>query len=293
MVLLSIKKEAIATQGKAHSQLSMFYREHKELLDRLAPDEKTRVKCCGAKLINYIGRWMDWKKLQYPTQWIYQTLKDIYHDLMGEHTIHVIRSAIALLNRLGFLSVRKNDRATNWRNGQDRTHQYYLHGDRLEAALCSVFGNKEAQTLETNPFVNFETPSVNPEIPSFIVETYTQIPSTDSCTNSYTLSQDGEREPQSLFDKQDNSQDCSPVKEDELENLATDWKKEPLTQENKNPGEDKYLAGSPVITKQKLRQDKKDKESLQGFNSLEERDGFYQELLVLAKNKSGAGRSSG
>lgn len=283
MVLLSIKKEAIATQGKAHSQLSMFYREHKELLALLAPDEKTRVICCSAKLINYIGRWMDWKKLQYPTQWIYQTLKDIYHDLMGEHTIHVIRSAIALLNRLGFLSVRKNDRATNWRNGQDRTHQYYLHGDRIEAALRSVFGNKEAQTLETNPFVNIETPSVNPEIPSFIVETYTQIPSTDSCT----LSQHSEREPESLLDKPENSQDGFPVKEDELENPATDWKKEPLTQENKNPGEDKYFAGSPVITKQKLRQYKKDKKSLQGFNSLEERDGFYQELLVLAKNKSG------
>jgi hypothetical protein len=37
---------------KSETKFTIMYREHKELLERLAPGEKTRVLCCAAKLIN-------------------------------------------------------------------------------------------------------------------------------------------------------------------------------------------------------------------------------------------------
>jgi hypothetical protein len=48
---------------------------------------------------------------------------------MKVFSIHVIRAAISLLQKLGYLSIRKNSRDLNWRNGQDKTHQYLLNVD--------------------------------------------------------------------------------------------------------------------------------------------------------------------
>ncbi|MBW4617316.1 MAG: hypothetical protein KME21_29660 [Desmonostoc vinosum HA7617-LM4] len=49
---------------------------------------------------------------------------------MGEHSLHVIRSAIALLDEMGIISKQKNPG-----NGQDRTWQYKLNFDVLNKLL--------------------------------------------------------------------------------------------------------------------------------------------------------------
>jgi hypothetical protein len=166
------------------TKISLFYREHKELLEYLDQEIKTRVSCCGAKLFNYFGRWTDWKVPLYNNEWIYQPLMQIYEDLMREHSLHVIREAIALLIRLGFLERRKNLRANNWRNGQDRVYQYRLRKDRLEAALLSFEASKSAESIETNPFVRSERQKLSSESSSFSVERHTQIHSIDCSINS-------------------------------------------------------------------------------------------------------------
>ncbi|MCC5640435.1 hypothetical protein LC593_32325 [Nostoc sp. CHAB 5844] len=85
---------------------------------------------CAAKLIEYFRHWTKWKLKNHRTAWIYQPLKKIYADLMGEHSIHVIRSAIALLDEMGIISKQKNPG-----NGQDRTWQYKLNFDVLNRLL--------------------------------------------------------------------------------------------------------------------------------------------------------------
>jgi len=164
------------------TKVSLFYREHKELLDYLAPGVKTAVRCCGAKIINYVQRWRDWKVPLYNNEWVYQTYAQIREDLMCEHSIHVIRGALALLIRLGLLERRKNNRSDNWRNGQDRTYQYRIRTDRIEAALKNLFDDPLPESLETNPFVKLEYPVVNyedrtfrSEDGKFTVERHTQI----------------------------------------------------------------------------------------------------------------------
>jgi len=166
------------------TKISLFYREHKELVEYLDQEVKTRVSCCAAKLFNYFGRWTDWKVPLYNNEWIYQPLMQIYQDLMREHSLHVIREAIALLIRLGFLERRKNLRANNWRNGQDRVYQYRLRKDRLEAALLSFEAAKSAESTQTNPFVRSERQKLSVESGSFSVERHTQIHSIDCSTNS-------------------------------------------------------------------------------------------------------------
>ncbi|MBD2492407.1 hypothetical protein [Aulosira sp. FACHB-615] len=85
---------------------------------------------CAAKLIEYFRHWTKWKMKNHRTPWIYQPLKKIYADLMGEHSLHVIRSAIALLDEMGIISKQKNPG-----NGQDRTWQYKLNFDVLNRLL--------------------------------------------------------------------------------------------------------------------------------------------------------------
>jgi hypothetical protein len=85
---------------------------------------------CAAKLIEYFRHWTKWKLKNHRTPWVYQPLKRIYADLMGEHSLHVIRSAIARLEEMGILSKQKNPG-----NGQDKTWQYKLHLDVLNRLL--------------------------------------------------------------------------------------------------------------------------------------------------------------
>jgi hypothetical protein len=184
--IATVNLKTSTTSFPSKTKISLFYREHKELVEYLDQEVKTRVSCCCAKLFNYFGRWTDWKVPLYNNEWIYQPLMQIYQDLMREHSLHVIREAIALLIRLGFLERRKNLRANNWRNGQDRVYQYRLRKDRLEAALLSFAASKSAESIETNPFVRSERQKLSVESGSFSVERHTQIHSINCSTNSLT-----------------------------------------------------------------------------------------------------------
>ena len=85
---------------------------------------------CAAKLIEYFKHWTNWKLKNHRTPWIYQPLKKIYEDLMGEHSLHVIRRAIALLESMGIIKKQNNPG-----NGQDKTYQYKLELDVLSSLL--------------------------------------------------------------------------------------------------------------------------------------------------------------
>ncbi len=63
---------------------------------------------CAAKLIEYFKHWRSWKLKVHRTEWVYMPLKRIYEDLMGEHSLHVIRAARDLLVRLGILQILRN-----------------------------------------------------------------------------------------------------------------------------------------------------------------------------------------
>ncbi|MGL4618725.1 MAG: hypothetical protein ACRCZS_06650 [Chroococcidiopsis sp.] len=87
---------------------------------------------CAAKLIEYFHHWRKWKLKNHRTDWIYMPLRQIYEDLMREHSVNAIRGAIANLIKSGFLKQRHNPR-----NGQDRTYQYQLQTEHLEFKLAS------------------------------------------------------------------------------------------------------------------------------------------------------------
>ena len=286
---------------KSETKLTIMYREHKELLEHLAPGEKTRVLCCAAKLINYFGRWQDWKKSLYPTDWIYQPLQDIRKDLLNEHSLHVIRDAIALLERLGLLSKRKNSRADNWRNGQDRTYQYRLHLGRLESDLERLFSDSAPETPETNPFVRSESPTFSvesstfrSEFPTFSVEQYTQIPSMIPATDSCSLSET--REKLEFLAKEEDeceapwesiTSECQKLEQEELalHQGKNEVQEENLLQELLEAGGDNSSAAAvPQIKLERVNL---------GFISQEEENGFYRALLELGKNMSGVQRPRG
>lgn len=100
---------------------------------------------CAAKLIEYFRHWTKWKLKNHRTAWIYQPLKKIYLDLMGEHSLHVIRSAIARLEEMGIIEKQKNPG-----NGQDRTWQYKLNFDVLNKLLEKKQGSREIRSRGTN-----------------------------------------------------------------------------------------------------------------------------------------------
>lgn len=105
------------------------------------------VQFCAAKLIRYFQRWSEWKLRYHRTMWIYMPFKKIHEDLMGEHSLHVIRAAITLLEKIGLIEKRHNP------NGQDKTWQYKLNKDTLSSLL-----NIEARSAEpTTAIADYET----------------------------------------------------------------------------------------------------------------------------------------
>jgi hypothetical protein len=94
---------------------------------------KPRVSCCAAKIINYVQDVQEWQDSQtidlddydneyfyedYDDGWVRRTYTQIREGLKREHSLHVIREAMELLIRLGFLERRKNLMAENGRNGK-------------------------------------------------------------------------------------------------------------------------------------------------------------------------------
>lgn len=101
---------------------------------------------CAAKLIEYFRHWTKWKEKNHRTDWIYMPMRQIHEDLMGEHSLHVIRAAIALLVELGIL-----DRQHNPSNGQDKTWQYRINQEVLLKLLKENDPNYEQDNLIVLP----------------------------------------------------------------------------------------------------------------------------------------------
>ncbi|BAY23919.1 hypothetical protein NIES2100_37120 [Calothrix sp. NIES-2100] len=113
---------------------------------------------CAAKLIEYFRHWTKWKLKNHRTPWVYQPLKRIYADLMGEHSLHVIRSAITLLEEMGILSKQKNPG-----NGQDRTWQYKLNSEVLNRLLEHGKRKTEQATFNAEQYHRNHTQASKPQ----------------------------------------------------------------------------------------------------------------------------------
>ncbi|WP_414624319.1 hypothetical protein [Calothrix sp. CCY 0018] len=108
--------------------------------------EITKGNFCAAKLIEYFKHWTKWKLKTHRTPWIYQPLKNIHADLMGEHSLHVIRSAIAkrCCKQIATLIDEKIlKRRSNPNNKQDKTYQYQINLSELNKLLESRRCNLE------------------------------------------------------------------------------------------------------------------------------------------------------
>ena len=294
----------IADLAGSNSQFVQRRVDYVHLMTALFPD-KREVWCCGAELVNYFQSWNNWKSKRYREAWFYQPLRQIYKDLTCAHSIHKIRQTIACLVEVGILSVKKNDRMLNNRNGQDKIHYYLIHSDRLEAALADLFSQpKESKGQKNQPAID-ETRCVNDETRRFNAETYTKIQSLDSSLNSFSLLEERE---EMNFVQQEEVSDPWTVDEDEVEQeeLVSFSNTEEIPQEQEDFGEDQFSAAldsnyvevtqtnsdslskldCDEVTQTNLKPLPKLKsDRLSGFRSDAERDGFYQALLELGKSK--------
>jgi len=291
---------------KPRSPIVILRREHKDLLDQLASNAQTKIKCCAAQLISYFQHWHNWKATRYPSIWIYQPLRDIRADLMEAYTLHVIRDALDLLEELGLLSIRRNARL--------RTHQYLLNSDRIEEELEKLYSPKKAKTGKKASVnksrtldLSSETMDLKSETQRFTFKTHTQIPSIDSCTDSCSLSEEREEVD---FVQEEEIEDPWTVDEEEDEVrqdvLASFSNTQEIPENQKDSGEDHFSApAEPELTKivevsenassepkcsevvqagfkplPKLKSDR-----VSGFRSQEEQDGFREALVELGKAK--------
>jgi hypothetical protein len=102
---------------------------------------------CAAKLVEYFKHWREWKLKNHRTEWIYMPVRQIYQDLMEEHSVGIIRKAINKLIELGILEHRHNPG-----NGQDRTWQYKLNLGVLQSLVNRLQSPEE--TSSTSPHQN-------------------------------------------------------------------------------------------------------------------------------------------
>jgi hypothetical protein len=312
----------------AENPRSQFLIRHNDYIDLLAhmtaelstqlstqftPLTLARGLGCAAELMNYFQHWNEWKRSHYREGWFYQPLRKIYDDLKGIYSFKIIRGAIALLRELEFLSVKKNDRATNGRNGGDRTHRYLLHYNRVAAALAKFKATlsaqskkpKKAETLDTSPFVLCETPSSTSKTPNFNSEQYTKILSIDPSINPNSLLEQQEKLD---FIQEEEIEDPWTVGEDELDRELLELfnSRAEIVEKQEVSDKDHFSAPpEPELIKtveasaspspepkcsevvqpdfKPLPKLKSDRPS--GFRSDTERDGFYQELLELGRTQ--------
>jgi hypothetical protein len=182
------------------------------LIEALAPQADKKVRLCAAFLIDYKHHWQEWKLKVQRTPWFYQKLKDIHKDLMGLYSLHVIRAAIELLIRLGLL-----ERRSNPGNGQDKTYQYRLRWDRVEAAIANQSKPVEVKLEVKKDSVSRKFRSESPE---FTVERHQQLQCIAIRSNS--LKEEGEifqeinqeEEPDTVITNQRASDDNNDKKEE-------------------------------------------------------------------------------
>ncbi|HEY9653390.1 MAG TPA: hypothetical protein V6C95_22205 [Coleofasciculaceae cyanobacterium] len=282
MKLKSAEIETKEARKSVGSTRTVLRKEYKDAIEYLEPSAKVRLLCCAAKLIYLIERWGNWKITLYPlpqAEWIYLRLVDFRSELQKEHSIHCIRAAFKLLEKLGLVLIRKNGRRKNDRNGQDRTYQYYLNRDRLRQVITEVapYQQQLPQTLVSSRIGNSESHGGNSEFhrsqtepDRFIVESHTQIPYTDSSTDSSSLKGASEKFLGNVANKDflaygnvtTNDVECISVDEDYDNKRETFLRQQAIHEGQSSAGVD-------------------------GFTSIEERDNFYNEVFELAKHKSG------
>jgi len=266
-----------------------------QLSTQFTPQTLARGLGCAAELMNYFQHWNKWKRLHYQEEWFYQPLRKIHEDLRGIYSFKIIRGAIAFLKEASFLSVRQNDRATDGRNGGDRTHRYLIDKDRVAAALAKFKATlsaqskkpKKAETLGTSPLFLRESPSSTCKTPNFTVETHTKIQSINP-SKKYSLLEEQEE----LKSIQKEIEDLWTVEENDLEQevLTPLVNVEEILQEQKDSGEDQFSAAPEPKCSEMVQPDLKPlpklkRDCVSGFRSQEECDAFYKALLELGKTK--------
>lgn len=171
-----------AVSSQSYDQLCILRKSYVNLIKALAPQADKKVRLCAAVLIDYKHHWQEWKLKVQRTPWFYQKLKDIHKDLMGLYSLHVIRAAIELLIRLGLL-----ERRSNPGNGQDKTYQYRLRWDRVQAAIANQSKPVEVKLEVKKDSVSRKFRSESPE---FTVERHQQLQS--KAIRSTPLKEEGE-----------------------------------------------------------------------------------------------------
>ena len=132
---------AISPKPK-HDKLCILRESYLNLINKLAPKVDKKVRYCAALSINYHYHCQQWKVKVHRTPWWYQKLKQIHKDFLGLFSLHVVRASQELLIDLGLL-----ERRFNPGNGQDKTYQYNLRWDKVQAALAAMQNQPAAKTL--------------------------------------------------------------------------------------------------------------------------------------------------
>jgi hypothetical protein len=140
---------------------------------------------CAAKLIEYFKHWREWKLKNHRSEWVYMPVRQIYEDLMGEHSVNIIRRAINKLLELGILEHRHNPG-----NGQDKTWQYKLN---LGVLQLLVNQNEQAEAESDRPAIKSHQPSTQHQS--------TNIKSTKQVKVKESFPQDEENQKEDLVEK--------------------------------------------------------------------------------------------
>jgi hypothetical protein len=142
MVTAIDTSNAAVSPKPKHDKLCILRESYLNLINKLAPKVDKKVRYCAALSINYHYHCQQWKVKVHRTPWWYQKLKQIHKDFLGLFSLHVVRASQELLIDLGLL-----ERRFNPGNGQDKTYQYNLRWDKVQAALAAMQNQPAAKTL--------------------------------------------------------------------------------------------------------------------------------------------------
>jgi len=142
MVTAIDTSNAAVSPKPKHDKLCILRESYLNLINKLAPKVDKKVRYCAALSINYHYHCQQWKVKVHRTPWWYRKLKQIHKDFLGLFSLHVVRASQELLIDLGLL-----ERRFNPGNGQDKTYQYNLRWDKVQAALAAMQNQPAAKTL--------------------------------------------------------------------------------------------------------------------------------------------------
>jgi len=142
MVTAIDTSNAAVSPKPKHDKLCILRESYLNLINKLAPKVDKKVRYCAALSINYHYHCQQWKVKVHRTPWWYQKLKQIHKDFLGLFSLHVVRASQELLIDVGLL-----ERRFNPGNGQDKTYQYNLRWDKVQAALAAMQNQPAAKTL--------------------------------------------------------------------------------------------------------------------------------------------------